>query len=78
MYSRDYHEYDYSCQVCGRGYYAEVGPPGTPPCGCDEGKFLREKEEKENLRKQYEKNFYKATDYTEYEFDDDSHWDLEY
>jgi hypothetical protein len=26
-------DYDYSCPVCGKGYYAEVGF-GLPPCGC--------------------------------------------
>lgn len=28
-------EYDYRCNVCGKGYYAEVGI-SFPPCGCVE------------------------------------------
>lgn len=33
MYGPREPEYDYSCPVCGQGYYVDVGF-GLPPCGC--------------------------------------------
>lgn len=45
------HDYDYHCEVCRRGYYAEVGFGGCPHCTVEEKvKFSKKKAKEEKLR----------------------------
>jgi uncharacterized Zn finger protein (UPF0148 family) len=46
----DSDEYDYSCERCGKGYFADVGFGGCPTCTLEEmSLFYKEKEVKEEL-----------------------------
>jgi uncharacterized Zn finger protein (UPF0148 family) len=58
MYSKEeYHEYDYSCEICGKGYFAEVG--FSIGCGNHTQKeivkFFEQKKIKEEQEAQKEK-----------------------